>query len=258
MKAAKRTLLCSVAWVLFPYTPYAYADWAQSTDVLVVRPKPAGMETQSQNHPSFTWARHPTNFASYILEIRQGETVVSSYTTTRNWYLPSKALPNGNYTWRVRPTSSPTEWSTDRAFVISTASLPFELAENDALRASILRKPRPRALQSNMPLASAWSAAIKAERSAPLLSLTNEVVRQSTAIAYPRDSDWPLVLPSTKIVTAALAAQMTSIRTSINLNTRQLTAATLLYRLTGEQRFLTEALKRGDALAALNPAGPTS
>lgn len=258
MKAAKRTLLCSVVWVLFPYTPYAYADWAQSTDVLVVRPKPAGMETQPQNPPSFTWARHPTNFASYTLEIRQGETVVRSYTSTRNWYLPSKSLPNGNYTWRVRPTSSPMEWSTDRAFVISAASLPFELAENDVLRATILRKPRPRALQLNMPLASEWSAAIKTERSAPLLSLTNEVVRQSTAIAYPRDSDWPLVLPSTKIVTAAFAAQMTSIRTSINLNTRQLTAASLLYRLTGEERFLTEALKRGDALAALNPAGPTS
>lgn len=257
MKAAKRTLLCSAAWLLFPYSHYAHADWAQSTDAMVVRPAPFNMDVQVQNPPSFTWARHPTNFTSYTLEIRSGATVVRTYTSTRNWYLPSKALPPGTYTWRVRPTSS-TEWSADRAFVISASSIPFELPENADLRATILKKARPRALQANLPLASAWPADVKAERSLALLSLTNEVTRQATALPYPRDSDWLLTLSADKVVTAAFASQMTSIRTAINLNTRQLTAASLMYRLTGEQRFLNEALSRGDALAALNPSGPTS
>lgn len=257
MKAAKRALLTSAAWLLFPYSQQAHADWAESTDIMIVRPAPVNMAVQVQNPPSFTWARHPTNNASYTLEIRSGTTVVRTYTTTRNWLLPPVALPAGTYTWRVRPTNT-NEWSSDRAFVINSTSIPFELADNAALRTKIKQKPRPRGLQQNLPLASAWTADMRAERSAALLSLGNEVTRQTTALAYPRDADWPLVMPATKVVTSALAAQLTAIRTSINLNTRQLTAASLMYRLTGEDRYLTEALKRGDALAALSPYGPTS
>lgn len=257
MKAAKRALLTSAAWLLFPYSQQAHADWAESTDIMIVRPAPVNMAVQVQNPPSFTWARHPTNNASYTLEIRSGTTVVRTYTTTRNWLLPPVALPAGTYTWRVRPTNT-SEWSSDRAFVINSTSIPFELADNVALRTKIKQKPRPRGLQQNLPLASAWTADMRAERSAALLSLGNEVTRQTTALAFPRDADWQLVMPASKVVTSALAAQMTAIRTSINLNTRQLTAASLMYRLTGEDRYLTEALKRGDALAALSPYGPTS
>jgi hypothetical protein len=47
----------------------ARADWAQSTDPLVVQPAPANGAVQAQNPPGFTWARHPAGPASYEIEI---------------------------------------------------------------------------------------------------------------------------------------------------------------------------------------------
>ena len=254
MNAAKRTLYIA-AWLLFPLCPYASADWAQSTDALVVRPMPGNRQIQVQNPPTFSWARYSTNPSSYTLEIRSGTTVVRTYTSTRNWYLPNETLPSGVYTWRVRPTNG-TLWSDERPFEINASSKPFVLPENAVLRANVLKRPRPRGLSSALPIASAWTPAMKAERGNALLGMTNEVLRQTTAVALPADADWPLV--ASNVMTAAYAAQMTSIRGLISLNARQLEASALLYRLTGEQRFLTEALRRGDALAALNPNGPTS
>ncbi|MDN2711992.1 heparinase II/III family protein [Janthinobacterium sp. SUN118] len=255
MKAAKRTLLCSAAWLLFPYSHYAHADWAQSADALVVKAMPTNRQLQVQNPPTFTWAPYAANTTSYTLEIRTGTTVVRTYTSSRNWYLPSEPLPVGSYTWRVRPTNS-SAWSDDRAFEIAGSSKQFLLPSNDVLRANILKRPRPRGLPASLPAASAWTAAMKAERGAALQGMSNEVVLQTANVAVPADANWPLVASS--VMTAAYAAQMTSVRSSILLNSRQLEASALMFRLTGEQRFLTEALRRGDALAALNPNGPTS
>ena len=55
-----------------------------------------------------------------------------------------------------------------------------------------------------------------------------------------------------------MAAQQTDIRQRINEASRQLEAAALMWRLKREPMYLTEALRKGDQLAALNPKGPTS
>lgn len=47
----------------------AHADWAQSNDPLVVKPRPANGDIQPQNPPGFTWARHPSGPAQYELEL---------------------------------------------------------------------------------------------------------------------------------------------------------------------------------------------
>ncbi|WP_256082187.1 DUF4962 domain-containing protein, partial [Massilia sp. YIM B04103] len=244
-----------IACGLVAGTPLARADWAQSADPLVVAAKPGSYQTQVQNPPTFSWARHPTGSGSYTLEIRQGATVVRSYTTDRTWYLPSTLLPNGNYTWRVRPASA-TDWSSERQFSISAVSKPFLVPENAALRTAVLARPRPRGLPTSVPAVSAWSAAMKAERGNALQGLSNEVLLQTGKLALSKDANWGLT--ASQPATAAFVQQQTSVRTQINLSGRQLEAAALLYRLTGDVRFLAEALRRGDELAALDPFGPTS
>src|SRR4051812_32768783 len=47
----------------------AHADWAQSTDPLVIQPAPRDYQIQAQNPPGFTWARHPNSPASYDIQI---------------------------------------------------------------------------------------------------------------------------------------------------------------------------------------------
>jgi len=233
----------------------AHADWVQSPDPVVVAPAPANLQTQAQNPPTFTWARHSSGPASYTIEVKSSTGTVTSYTSNRNWLLPSQSLPVGSYTWRVRPTATQ-EWSDYRGFMISQNSQLFIVPENAELRARISKQARPRGLQG-LPLYSAWSPALKAERNAAMVKLRSEIdwvtVKPGPGV---QDSNWKLV--TGHLLTAANVAQTSDIRQMVTANVRQLEGASLLYRLTGEQKYLTEAIYRGDMLAALNPYGPTS
>ncbi|WEF35673.1 heparinase II/III domain-containing protein [Pseudoduganella chitinolytica] len=213
------------------------------------------MRTQVQNPPTFAWPRHSTNPASYVLEIRSGTTVVKTFTAFRNWYLPALALQNGTYTWRVRP-STLTDWSSDRTFVIGTESLKFEVPEDDVLVQRIQARARPRGLQAGLPLYKDWPAEMRAERGTYMTRMINGTLNAVTTLADVSDAQWPLV--TGKLQTAENAAQNASIRNAISAITRQMEQAGLLYRLTGETRYLTEAIRRGDNLASLSPTGPTS
>ena len=55
-----------------------------------------------------------------------------------------------------------------------------------------------------------------------------------------------------------MASQQTDIRQRINEASRQLEAAAVMWRMKRDPIFLTEALRRGDQLAALDTSGPTS
>jgi hypothetical protein len=221
----------------------------------VVTPRPTNLQTQAQNPPAFRWARRSTTTTSYVLEIRSGTNVVYSWTTSRNWYLPAVALPNGSYTWRVRAANE-NVWSDERGFIISDASKKFVVPADVDLIARINSRARPRSLQPNMPLYSAWGPTLKAERGAYVVSLGNEVAYYATNLPQVKDADWPLVTGS--VQSAANAAQTTAIGSAIQKLSRQLEASAMLYSMTKEQRFLTEALRRGDEMAALSPTGPTS
>ena len=246
LSAALSSLLCSLS---------AHADWAQSTDPLIVQPAPANSQVQAQNPPGFTWARYPTGPASYDLQITASGGASVTYTTDRNWYLPTKALALGDYTWRVRPTGS-TDWSTARAFSITSKSTTFEVPDNATLRATILAKARPRSLAASFTPYSTWSTSKKTDLESYLSRLTNEVKLQMTALPNLSDATWPIVI--TAPMTAAMASQETDVRNRINEATRQMEAAALLWRAKKDATFLNEALKRGDQLASLNPMGPTS
>lgn len=229
----------------------AYADWVVSYEVEATRPAPDNFQVQAQNPPAFSWSKHRTNPPSYVLEVRKSGTVVYTFTAYRNWYLPSRAFPLGTYSWRVRPSNS-TEWSNARTFSITSASTVFQVPENAALRTAVLNKPRTiaRQLPANFLRYAQWTSAMKAERGAAYNALLNEAIYKT--IRTVRDADWPL--SSTGTLTTA---QMADIRQRVNATARQLETAALLYRLTLDKRWLTEAIARGDQLAALSPYGPT-
>lgn len=254
MKSAKIILHCALLG-LIPACGQVHADWAQAVTPLEIRTVPENNLIQPQNPPTFSWSRHPQEPASYVLELKMNGTVVRTFTSTRSWYLPSKALPLGEYTWRVRP-STTTEWSSERKFVISTASMVYEVPENADLRARALQKTRPRGLQGGLPLVKNWDATLLSQRGAAVTQLTKDVVWNMTALPFITDAIWPL--NTSGVLTAAGAVQVADIRKQLGMRTRQLESSVLLYRLTGESRFLTEALKRGDELAGFDPLGPTN
>lgn len=232
----------------------SYADWAASADPTVVRPLPADGRIQAQNPPGFSWSRHSTNPASYVIEV-QGATT-QTFTSTRNWLLPSAGFGPGHYTWRVRP-STTLEWSSPRDFYIDTAvSRPFLLPDNDVLRQRILSRARPRGLTPEIVAQKYWSAAMSAQRGPLVSRLSYEVLTKVSTLPVLSDTNWPLVYGGT--MTAAYSTQLTNIRWAINDAGRQLEAAALLWRLTGDARFFNEAVVRGNQLAALSPTGPTS
>ncbi|MFC0132727.1 heparinase [Massilia eurypsychrophila] len=234
----------------------AHADWVQSSDPLVVKPHPANGDSQPQNPPGFTWARHPTGPASYEVEIlAAGATVPTRVTVERNWYLPAKAFPDGNYTWRVRPVSS-TDWSARRSFAINARSMRFEVPDNATLRARILQKPRPRSLHASLVPVSRWDYTRRSRYEPYASRMANEVKAQISALPVLSDSRWALSIAAP--LTHSMVTQQNDVRARINEASRQLQAAALMYRLKGEQLYLTEALRKGDQLAALNPKGPTS
>ncbi|MBA5690090.1 DUF4962 domain-containing protein [Rugamonas apoptosis] len=235
-----------------------YADWAQSSYPLNARPLPANSEQQAQNPPAFSWSRHSTLPATYVLEITgplAGQ--VTTVTVDKNWYLPTKAMALGSYSWRVRPGGTSTDWSTPRTFILNSSSAVFEVPDSSVLRTNIINRARPRAMPNGMPIRSSWSAGMVAERGNALTRLQNAVLATVTSEPPVSDSLWPLVTSST-LVTADTNAQWTNIRTHVNIVRRQLESAALIYRLTGDRTYLTEAITRGDQLASLSPSGPTS
>ncbi|MEO7495224.1 MAG: DUF4962 domain-containing protein, partial [Massilia sp.] len=235
---------------------HARADWAQSGDPLVVQARPAAWQSQPQNPPGFTWARHPSGPANYEVEIlAEGASTPTRVSVERNWYLPSKRLAVGNYSWRVRPAGS-TDWSSARPFTVGAGAVVFEVPDNATLRARILARPHPRSLPPSFAPFSAWNAVRKLELEPYVSRMANEVKLQAGALPALGDARWPLVIASP--LTAAMNAQQTDIRNRVNEASRQLEAAALMYRLKGETVYLDEAIRRGDQLAALNPNGPTS
>jgi len=255
MKFHRKGIAFAVAIASLSCSFSAHADWARSTDPLVVQPNPENSTVQAQNPPSFFWSRYPTGPASYDIEITPAGGAPLKATVDRNWYLPSKALALGNYSWRVRP-SGASDWSSVRTFSITSKSTVFEVPDNATLRARIQAKARPRSLPPSFTAYATWNTAKKNDLEPYLSRLSNEIRTQITVLPDLSDARWPVAILTP--LTAAMASQQTDVRTRINEATRQLEAAALLWRAKKEPAFLNEALKRGDQLAALNPAGPTS
>ena len=255
MKFPRKALVLALSLSPLLFAANARADWAQSTDPLIIKAAPANGDIQAQNPPGLTWARYPTGPASYEVQITPNGGTPTSVTVTRNWYLPSAALPQGTYTWRVRPTGS-SDWSAPRTFRITAGSTTWEVPDNATLRARITAKAHPRALPASFTAYSTWNTAKLNDLDAYASRMENEVKSQIVNEVNLSDAMWPLTITSP--LTAAMNSQQADIRNKIDEASRQLEAAALMWRLKKNSVFFNEAIRRGDQLAALNPSGPTS
>ncbi|MFD2366069.1 DUF4962 domain-containing protein [Pseudoduganella sp. GCM10020061] len=255
MAVRKSTLVLSLAAALAGFSAPSHADWAQNVDPAVVKPMPNNLQVQPQNPPGFTWSRHPLNPPSYELEVSNGSTVVARFTTTRNFYLPSKAFPVGTYSWRVRPSNS-TDWSTSRGFVINSTSKVFEVPENAAIRLAVSQHRRSSQLPKDFKTYAEWTPEMKAARGTVLTTLSNDVIAKFVTTPNVNDAMFAEFFTTTD--PARKAAISLDIYRKIGAVTRQMESAALLYRITLDPRFLQEASRRGDQLAALDPKGATS
>lgn len=153
--------------------------------------------------------------------------------------------------------SSASDWSTVRTFVVNASSKTYEVPSDGTLRKSVLGNPRSRLLPQSFMTYAKWTPAMIAERGDAVRRLI-ETVESRLTMAPVRDADW--TLPPTP-VTVALDAQNADIRSRIMRTAHQLQASALLFRLKSDTatgtRYLAEAIKRGDELAALSPTGPT-
>ena len=234
---------------------YADTDYSQSADPTAVKALPDSLVAQVQNPPTFSWSQFPGNPVSYDIEIKSHGNILNTYTSQRNWFLPSRAFKDGSYTWRVTPSAKST-WSKERPFLITAASTPFIVPDNAQLRATILKRSRPKSLAADfLPLAK-WTAAMKKDRLGYVDTLIHEVDSVTNTLAKVNDANWPL--STSTALTPEKVAQIGAVRRQIYAYERQIEAASLLYALTGEKRFFNEAVTRADQLAALNPNGPTS
>jgi hypothetical protein len=259
MRLLRRSVAVAVALACLSSPSIAQTDWTVSSNPLIVRASPAHGEAQLQNPPRFAWPRYGSSSA-YEVEIQSPSGTLPLVTVNRNWYLPTKALPQGSYTWRVRP-SGTTMWSPPRTFSITANSAVFEVPDNQTLRTRIGAKARPRSLPSLSTFEFAsWSTQKRSDLEPYASRLINEVIRQISGLAAPSETEWPLVISSP--MTQAMVDQQNHVRNRINDLTRQLEAAAIVWRLNKDpssaQTFLNEAIKRGDELAALNPNGGTS
>lgn len=226
-------------------------DWVttRSSSPEIVKPAPEQVPLQVQNPPSFAWPRHASYPAQYIVEISPVDGAASSHTVSRNFLLPSNALPPGDYRWRVSPLATSRDWSRWRPFTIDSNSRHFVVPESSEMAATVRAHPRPRQLPATFAQASAWDAAMESKRRPFLNRLINEVNLNTTAVASVSDGLW--TQPND-------GGQYNRIANAAGAVIRQMEAAALLFRLTQEHRYLDEAMLRGDQLAALSPDGPSS
>jgi hypothetical protein len=230
-------------------------DWADSANPTVVRAAPNSSTPQPQNPPALTWAQYPSNAEGYRLEIRSEGKVVNTFTVPSNWCLPTQKFEPGSYTWRVTPVSR-SDWTKERPFVVNAASQGFEVPDNAHLHQVILGHPRPRMLPAGVAPLASWSDAMKRDRLPFLSKVMKEVDLVTLAETPLKDTDWPLRMAPK--IDADYAKQMADIRFRVFRAEKQLEEAALLYRITGEKRFLKEALNIGDQMSLLDPEGPTS
>lgn len=232
----------------------AGADWSESTDPLSVQRQPLANATSKQNPPGFSWVRYPTA-KNYVISLRGPDGYVRTFHTTRNWYLPAIRLPTGTYFWKVRPDISSVEWSTERQFQVEVGTKVFEVPSDDQLIGYIRARVHPRSLSSGNEDIAAWRNRIGGQKAAAVQTLEGQI---RTYALTPLLTEYMVPLVPRGPSEKAWIDSITNIRHRTQAESRQIRAAALLWRVTGNHFYLDEATRRGDALAALDPLGSTS
>jgi hypothetical protein len=234
--------------------PAIAADWAESSDPLLVRLQPAERTKPKQNPPGFSWVRYP-NASSYEVLLRGASGSVQTVNTARNWYLPASRLPAGEYFWKVRPKGSAGEWSTERQFRVEADAQVFEVPTEEQLLGYIRARGHPRSLSSGNEGVSAWIDRVHKQKASAVQALEQQA---RTYAKKPLVDERLVLLVPREQNEKAWVDSLANIRHRTQAESRQIRAAALLWRLTSNGFYLDEAIRRGDALAALDPYGSTS
>lgn len=247
-------LFLVAALFLLAIPSLGYSDWAGIETPGLVRLQPANGSVVKQNPPGFSWVR-ASGASAYELSVRGPDGKTAVWQAPRNWYLPTKKLPLGNYFWKVRSRTPLGPWSTERSFSVDGTASVFVVPSEQQLISFIRSKPSPRALgQPNEDLAS-WISRTRQEKLPAIQSLENEVKTYATK---PLVNEFAVALAQRSINEKAWVASITAIRQRSLAEGRQLRSAALLWRLTENPFYLEEAIRRGNALAELDWKGSTS
>jgi hypothetical protein len=238
--------------VLFCST--AAADWAESSDPLVVSPAPRDGSEEIQNPPGFSWARAP-GAQGYELVLRGPGNEEQVWQASRNWFLPSSHLKPGEYTWKVRPKGSNGPWSNLRRFSLSPRATLFEVPPEEKLLQFIRARSRPRSRPPGEKGTDESVALVRAQKAPIIQALDSHarayagepVIDERSVMLVPKSRD-----------EKAWAISLATINSRTSAESYQLRVAALLWRTTGNRFYLEEAKRRGNALAALDPGGSTS
>jgi hypothetical protein len=230
------------------------ADWLIPASQLAARASPSEGEIMAQNPPSFRWTRHTSLPPRYELELSGPGGQHQLVQSGTNWYLPDHALGAGNWAWRVRPSGS-ADWSDLRRFYLGPEARPFLVPETPVLKNRVLERARPRSLQAVAGGTKAWAALATAQRPAALKQLQDRVI-QDMRLPPVSDGDFPLDI-SGRIDWTKLS-QIRKAYTQITRVGQQAESAALLFLLTRDNVYLTEATRRASELAALDPSGVTA
>ncbi|WP_175463266.1 heparinase II/III domain-containing protein [Nitrosospira multiformis] len=207
-----------------------------------------------QNPPDFDWRRINLS-AEYQLVVRQEGGKRYEWRTSRNWYSPSISLPPGKYSWQVRPIGAGNEvgGSDWRQFTVPEDAIPFVVPGNEDLLRELRDKPRPRSLLGGRD-ESKLRSLVLSERKNVVEVLKNQIQKK---MARPALGAPPKKVERKVGKEADWANSLFAIRNYVTGEAWQLRAAALLWQLTRDPILLAEALRTGDALAALDPNGPT-
>ncbi|WP_297572275.1 heparinase II/III family protein [uncultured Deefgea sp.] len=233
---------------------YSFADWIDTPDPLTVKAFPSQQAEIKQNPPQFRWPQPARIPSGYEVQILSSQGKSSNYTVGRNWLLPSQIFAADTYSWRVRTTTAGAAWSDWRKFSITANADVFLVPENNVLLSRLKAKSRPKSLPISAAGIEAWRQQINSSRANAVLSLRNDVdgYMQQAVLT---DADIPLVAAS--VDQAAWVASVTKIRQRAEAESRQLRSSALLWQITRDPRYFSEAILRGNGLIKLDLNGAT-
>lgn len=230
------------------------SDWARPTAAEQIPLAPANGTIVKQNPPDFDWRRINLS-TEYVLVVQQEGGKRYEWRTPRNWYLPSASLPPGKYSWQVRPIGAGSEVGASawRQFTVPEDAITFVVPSNEDLLRALRDKPRPRSLLRGRDEGKLRSL-VPSERKNVV-----EVVRKQVQkkMARPALGAAPKKVERKVGKEADWANSLVAIRNYVTEDVWQLRAAALLWQINRDPALLAEVLKTGNALAALDPNGPT-
>jgi hypothetical protein len=214
-----------------------HSDFLVRSDPSLAPVRPADCSTVTQTPPEITWPPQ-SGENTYVVTITGPDGRSESRKTTRNWVLWDRALPPGNYTWRVAVEGKSVR-SEPRRFTIAADAVAFVVPSPQALFDRARGTPRPRTWSADptRPLGAA-----RAERARGFMKMVREVDDKMAAPVQPEPSSTSIGANYDETV----AEQ------------KRIVAAALAWATTQQQRYGADAARRLMAVAAWNTDGTLS